>query len=101
MLKNIKGNIIAVYKKENGSFIGCGYGVIEKGFIGIFDIIVKEEFRGKGYGKEIVQTLLGKAKEIGTEKAYLQAVENNSTAKRLYKELGFNEIYKYWYRKKE
>jgi GNAT superfamily N-acetyltransferase len=101
MLKNIKGDIIAVYKKEKGSFIGCGYGVIEKGFIGIFDIIVKEEFRGKGYGKEIVQILLGKAKEIGIEKAYLQVVENNSIATRLYKELGFNEIYKYWYRKKE
>jgi len=65
MLKNIRHNIISVYKTDNGIFAGCGYGVIEKGFVGLFDIIVKEEFRGKGYGKEIVETILAKAEEAG------------------------------------
>jgi hypothetical protein len=50
MLKNIIGDIITVHSKEE-EFIGCGYGIIEKGFIGIFDIIVEEEYRGNGYGK--------------------------------------------------
>jgi RimJ/RimL family protein N-acetyltransferase len=99
MLKNIKGDIITVHKKEK-EFTGCGYGIIEKAFAGIFDIIVKEEYRGQGYGKEIVKTILTKAKEAGAEKAYLQVVNNNTIAKELYKKLGFKEIYKYWYRKK-
>ena len=100
MLDNVKNDLIAVYKKENNKFIGCGYGVIEKGYIGLFDIIVKNEFRGNGYGTKIVQTILSKANEQGIEKAYLSVVDNNVVAKKLYKKLGFNEIYKYWYRRK-
>jgi ribosomal protein S18 acetylase RimI-like enzyme len=100
MLKNIKHNIISVYKMDNGTFAGCGYGVIEKGFVGLFDIVVKEEFRGKGYGKEIIETILDKARETGIEKAYLSVVNSNIIAKKLYGKMGFKEIYKYWYRKK-
>jgi GNAT superfamily N-acetyltransferase len=101
MLKNIKGKIIAVYKKEKGIFTGCGYGVIEDGFVGIFDIIVKEEHRGKGYGGEIIETILSNAGRSGIEKAYLQVVDNNIIAKKLYAKKGFKEIYKYWYRIKD
>jgi hypothetical protein len=50
MLYNILAEKIVVYKKEKGAIIGCGYGVIEQGFVGIFDIIVKEDMRGRGYG---------------------------------------------------
>ena len=85
---------------DGGTFAGCGYGVIERGFVGLFDIIVKEEFRGKGYGKEIVETILAKAKETGIKKAYLSVVNDNIIAKKLYGKLGFKETYKYWYRKK-
>ena len=101
MLDNIKLDLITVYKKENGIFIGCGYGVIEKGYVGIFDIIVKNEFRGNGYGKEIVGAILNKANEQGIENSYLSVVDNNIIAKKLYERMGFNEIYKYWYRKME
>jgi GNAT superfamily N-acetyltransferase len=101
MLKNVRHEAISVYKMENDTFIGCGYGVIEKGFVGIFDIIVKQEFRGKGYGKEIVETILAKSKEAGVKKAHLSVVNNNETAKKLYAKIGFKEIYKYWYRKKD
>jgi GNAT superfamily N-acetyltransferase len=100
MLNNIKVDKITVYKRENGIFLGCGYGVIENGFVGLFDIIVKTENRGKGYGEEIVKTILKEANEKGIEKAYLAVVDNNTIAKKLYEKLGFKEVYKYWYRKK-
>jgi N-acetylglutamate synthase-like GNAT family acetyltransferase len=101
MLKNIRNDIISVYKTGNETFAGCGYGIIEKGFVGLFDIIVKEEFRGNGYGKEIVETILTKAKEMGINKAHLSVVDNNLIAKELYEKIGFKEIYKYRYKKKE
>jgi GNAT superfamily N-acetyltransferase len=101
MLKNIKHDIISVYKEEKGIFTGCGFGVIEKEFVGLYDIIVNEEFRGKGYGKEIVETILEMAKDTGAKKAYLSVVNNNIIAKTLYGKMGFQEIYKYWYRIKE
>jgi ribosomal protein S18 acetylase RimI-like enzyme len=100
MLKNITGNKIVIYKESGGKIAGCGYGVIENNFVGIFDIIVKENERGKGYGKEIVKTILSEAGKHGIKKSYLQVVENNIIAKNLYEKLGYKEEYKYWYRKK-
>jgi ribosomal protein S18 acetylase RimI-like enzyme len=101
MLKNTIGNKIIIAKKIGDETIGCGYGVIENGYIGIFDIVVKESRRGNGYGKEIVQTILSEAGKIGVKKSYLQVVNNNEIAKNIYKKLGYEEKYKYWYRKKE
>ena len=101
MLNNIRQNVISVYIMDNETFAGCGYGVIEKGFVGLFDIVVKEEFRGKGYGKAIVETILDKAEETGIKMAYLSVANDNIVAKGLYEKLGFREIYKYWYRKKD
>jgi len=61
----------------------------------------KEKCIGCGYGKEIVETLLAKAMEKGIKKAHLSVVNDNTVAKALYEKLGFKEIYKYWYRKKD
>jgi ribosomal protein S18 acetylase RimI-like enzyme len=101
MLKNTTGKKIVIAKRIDGEIIGCGYGVIENGYIGIFDIVVKGNRRGNGYGKEIVQTILSEAGKAGIKKSYLQVVNNNITAKNLYGKLGYKEKYKYWYRKKE
>ena len=99
MLENITGDKIVIYKETNNEIIGCGYGVIESEYVGLFDIIVKENKRGNGYGKEIVESLLSEARKAGIKKSYLQVVNNNEIAKRLYKGIGYSEKYKYWYRK--
>jgi ribosomal protein S18 acetylase RimI-like enzyme len=62
---------------------------------------VKPEYRKKGYGKLIVESLLGWGKANGAETAYLQVMLNNPNAISLYKQLGFKEVYKYWYRVKQ
>jgi ribosomal protein S18 acetylase RimI-like enzyme len=95
MLKNTIGEKIIISKMTNNKIIGCGYGVIENGFVGIFDIVVKENRRGNGYGKEIVQTILSESGKKGIKKSYLQVVNNNTIAKNLYGELGYKEKYKY------
>jgi ribosomal protein S18 acetylase RimI-like enzyme len=83
MLKNITGDKIVVYKELNNEIIGCGYGVIENGYVGLFDIVVKENKRGNGYGKEIVLTILSEAGKAGIKRSYLQVIDNNETAKKL------------------
>jgi ribosomal protein S18 acetylase RimI-like enzyme len=98
MLRNITGNKIVVYKEMNNEIIGCGYGVIENGYVGLFDIVVEENKRGNGYGKEIVQSIISAAGKAGIKKSYLQVVNNNEVAKKLYKKIGYKEKYKYWYR---
>ena len=100
ILSNIAVKKIVVYKEIEGNIAGCGYGAIERDFVGVFDIVVKEEFRGRGYGREIVETILAEAAKLGVTKSYLQVMLNNPVALRLYDKLGYREKYRYWYRKK-
>jgi N-acetylglutamate synthase len=48
-----------------------------------------------------VASLLVRARELDAEQAYLQAVSGNAPAERLYEGLGFEELYRYWYRWKQ
>lgn len=86
--------------KHEGKEIGCGIGVLEDGFVGIYEIVIDEEARGKGFGKQLMLNMLKHAYEKGAGKAYLQAVAANTPAVRLYESLGFREAYRYWYRVK-
>lgn len=99
MLKNILGKTVFVTHKEGKKAVGFGYGVIDNGYVGIFDIYVEESFRGKGYGKYVINTILNESKQLGAESAYLQVVVGNSVAENLYNRFGFEESYRYWYRK--
>lgn len=84
----------------NKKAVACGLGVMEQGCVGLLDIVVKEEYRGCGFGKVLCQALLEKAKASGATIGYLQVVDSNAVAKSLYKSLGFEQQYSYWYRVK-
>lgn len=104
MERRILSNIITeccfaeLQDQGQGQAVACGMGVIEDGFIGIYDIMVAKEARGKGLGRRIMEDLLSLGISKGVEHAYLQVMLDNSVALNLYKSLGFREIYKYWYR---
>lgn len=100
MLSNIIRDKICVRINLEGKPVACGYGVIEDGYMGIFDIVVNPLYRGNGYGRAIVQGLLREALKKDIHKAYLQVVVGNTVAESLYDSLGFHEIYRYWYREK-
>jgi len=100
ILANIIVDKIVVYKESGNRIVGCGYGVIQNNYAGVFDIVVKEDQRGKGYAREIVETILSRASKRGAKRSYLQVMLNNPAALHLYAKLGYREIYRYWYRKK-
>jgi len=100
ILNNITGEVVCVSKMVNGKIVGCGFGVIEHDYIGLFDIVVDRSYRGKKFGKDIMNGILNIAKEKGIGTAYLQVVVGNTVAENLYESLGFQEEYKYWYRVK-
>jgi GNAT superfamily N-acetyltransferase len=99
ILQNLGGNIVYVAKVADGDIAGCGYGAIERGYVGIFDIAVQPSQRRKGYGFDIMNGILCEAKKLGASKAYLQVVAGNDPAEKLYDKIGFKESYRYWYRK--
>jgi ribosomal protein S18 acetylase RimI-like enzyme len=83
---------------QNGLPVGFGLAVRERGMVGLFDIVVSPDVRGKGYGRAVTQALMHWGKAEGTSHAYLQVHAQNSVARSLYGSLGFEEVYSYHYR---
>ena len=52
---------------------------------------IRPEYRGKGYGKALLQQLLQKAKEFGYHSVYLETGLSFTAAQHLYRSLGFVE----------
>ena len=100
MLNNISTKLVVVSIKEYNKIVACGYGICEDGYIGLFDIMVDANYRGRGFGKSLVSGILSKAKEIDMKFAYLQVVTQNLVAVNMYENIGFKKIYSYWYRYK-
>lgn len=97
LIKNDKNNVY-VYKVENSEIIAVAMGSVEKNKIGIFNVYVKDTHRKKGYATEILEGLLVEARKINVEKAYLQVMETNEKALKLYKKMDFVPKYRTWYR---
>jgi ribosomal protein S18 acetylase RimI-like enzyme len=72
--------------------------VLERGYVGLFDIAVAPALRGRGLGTQSVQQLMKWGQANRAEHAYLQVMRSNTAAIRLYSGLGFSEAYPYWYR---
>lgn len=79
--------------------VACGLGVLEDNVFGLFDIVTNPEQRRKGYGMQLVTSMLAWGKQQGAQDAYLQVVDTNMPARQLYAKLGFEERYQYWYRR--
>ncbi len=57
------------------------------------NIAIHENYRGKGYGKLLLQFLIECGKVFKSEKIFLEVKEDNLIAQKLYKKYGFKEIY--------
>ena len=84
--------------EQDGEPRAAGLGVLQNRWIGLFDLVVKADHRGRGLGLQLVQGMLGWAAARGAERAYLQVVKENEPARRLYQKIGFLDSYTYWYR---
>jgi ribosomal protein S18 acetylase RimI-like enzyme len=100
MLGHILPATCFAYLRQQNQIIACGLGVCQQQFVGLYDIVTHPNFRGQGYGTQIVQSILAWGQAQGAPTAYLQVMLNNPPALRLYARLGFNELYQYWYRSK-
>jgi N-acetylglutamate synthase len=101
ILANVLPGTIVAGVRAGGEIVGCGYGALDRGCVGIFDIVVREDMRGRGLGRAIVASILERAADLGAGRSYLQVVSGNVPAEGLYDRLGFREAYRYWYRKKD
>jgi GNAT superfamily N-acetyltransferase len=102
ILPRILTNIVPAHTYASlatgGRVVATGLGVAQSGCVGLYDIVTDPACRGRGFGGQIVQSLLAWGKTQGAEVAYLQVMLDNLPALRLYARLGFTEFYRYWYR---
>lgn len=73
---------------DKGESIGFLNTVIE-GNKGFFDIGLLKEYRGKGYGKRLLETAIQYLNEKKVEELCLTVIEKNSIAYEMYKKRGF------------
>lgn len=89
----------AVFLHED-QVAACGFGVVENGWIGLYDVVTDATYRNRGFATRMLETLLYWGKEQGATHSYLAVVADNAPARRLYEKLGYEELYRYWYRVK-
>ena len=83
---------------EGEEIVATGLGILDRDYIGIYAIHVRDDCRRRGYARSICESLLRSGKKKGAASAYLQVVKGNESAKRLYSSLGFEELYSYYFR---
>lgn len=98
ILEAIPGRRHLAILEDAGCGVACGVGVVEGDCAGFFDIVTDPPQRRKGYGARLVGGLLDWARGQEARHAYIQVVEANVPARRLYGRFGFREAYRYWYR---
>jgi ribosomal protein S18 acetylase RimI-like enzyme len=78
--------------------VAWGLGVTERGFVGLYDIVVAPDLRGIGLGRRVVSSLISWGCREGAHSAYLQVRAENEVAGSLYSALGFEVAYDYTHR---
>ena len=69
------------------------------GGIGVYlNVVVREDLRGQGFGRSVMQAALNWSRSAGANWAAIQVVSENTAAVQLYRSLGFEEVYRYHYR---
>lgn len=81
--------------------IGVALGVVDDSWMGVFDVVVDTEHRGHGHGRTIMEALFNWGTAQGADNSYLQVQGDNTAASHLYRSLGYQHQYSYWYRVKD
>jgi ribosomal protein S18 acetylase RimI-like enzyme len=93
LLTEYKGGSILYCKQAEGKITGIiRYKMREDGVCKISDIAVLPECQRGGYGKELLDFVKQKARELGAEKAELGMFDDNDDLKRWYEKNGFYSI---------
>jgi GNAT superfamily N-acetyltransferase len=98
LLERIVSPVLFAALYQQDAPVACGLGVLENEVFGLFDIVTDPEQRRKGYGTQLITSMLDWGKQHGAQHAYLQVVDTNLAAQQMYAKLGFQESYQYWYR---
>jgi ribosomal protein S18 acetylase RimI-like enzyme len=89
---------VGVAIKIDGATVACGQFALEDDLVGLYDIVTAPSHRRRGHAARLCAHLLATACERGARCAYLQVDAQNTSARALYRRLGFVDAYSYHYR---
>lgn len=98
ILQRISADRGFVLLRINGIAAAVGLGVVEDDWLGIFCMTTHPDFRRRGAASAILRTLSIWAQLYGARQAYLQVMDDNAPAQRVYARAGFVTLYHYHYR---
>jgi GNAT superfamily N-acetyltransferase len=98
LLAGIRSEHVFGFISQDGTPVACGVAVLERELVGLFDVVTLPSARRQGHANALVESLLAWGRNGGARHAYLQVVEANQPARSLYQRLGFDDLYRYWYR---
>lgn len=98
LLAGIRSEHVFGFISQGGTPVACGIAVLERELVGLFDVVTLPNARRQGHANALVESLLAWGRNGGARHAYLQVVEANKPARTLYHALGFDDLYRYWYR---
>lgn len=81
-------HVWSIVEEENHA-IGVLWVEVKERKAFIFDFIIDEEHRGKGFGKQALTAMEERLKSLGAESVSLHVFGDNTTAQELYKKMGF------------
>lgn len=87
-------HLYSIYDKESNKRIGIiWFKINENGSSNqqmfLYDILINEKYRGKGFGTQTMEKLEEKAKELKCNKILLHVFGHNNPAISLYKKMGY------------
>ena len=78
--------------EDKEKFVGFAIMAISSEESHLLNIGVNKDFRGSGFGEQILKKMIIAAEVMGSKKIILEVRVSNKIAYRLYKKLGFHEI---------
>lgn len=86
-----------LFARDGEEIIGLCLAVLEREYVGVYDMIVSSDYRRQGIGQSILAHLVEWGKKNGATTCYLQVQGDNAGAISLYKKIGLRDRYHYRY----
>jgi GNAT superfamily N-acetyltransferase len=96
LLAQIGPTVLTVAANLDGGPAGVGFGVVERGWLGVFGMATHASVRRRGVATAVLHSLARAAE--GATRTYLQVERDNLPARDLYARAGFAVSYGYHYR---